>query len=667
MSPLNTEWVPLLRKVFFFSGFSEEELAGLLQVMSLLSLPKGAVLFRRGDPGDALYLISSGRVRVVEDERPGEKVLAYLGRGDSLGEMSLLTGEPRPHTAVVDATAEVLVLYRKDFDPLLRTLPSMAVHIARVLSRRLVAQAAPGPSASASPGKLYALSSRLPVEENVLFTVNLAVSLAEQTRRKVLVVDVLDRESGVFARAVGLNPVRVGETSLRQEDLQSPTVVQRLTVYHPSGLEFLSLPLPLMEGKLLGSIYPFLSLLRENYDIVLVVLPGAATACGKAVLEEADRLIYVERDPFTGEDAEALAVFQPLVPPPKLWRAQLSPGAARGAGPTDGRFVFPWPPSLTRDYAEKKSPFLTQAPHVQRQMDRLARHLGDLRIGFAMGSGAAYGYTLIGMLKVLERNGIYPDVLAGTSMGALIGSFYAQGRTPAELEEIALSITKKKLLSLADFTLPWQGLLLGRQMLKFLKSVLGDASFEDLPTPFQCVATNIVTGEEVVLKQGKVAEAVRASLSLPFFFQPAFHEGRFLVDGGLTNPAPTSVIAAMGADVLITVNLTTKPVAKRLPGRRDWRRRSSSYWKGPNILEVLMKTIYTMQFEIAEARAEIAHVALVPDLAEFTWAELHRAADIIKVGEEYMEENLPKVKSLLPFFADYCRVPIRSKPSVLPY
>jgi NTE family protein len=658
MSPLADQWIPFLRKIFFFSSFTEEELARLLDKMLLLSLPKGAVVFRQSDPGDALYLINSGRVRLVQTENGQEKTVAYLGRGEVVGEMTLLTGEPRPNTAVVDATVELLVLYKKDFDPLLREMPTMAVQIARLLTARLM-EATRERSTGAPASKILPILTHLSLSDKAVFIVNLALSLVDQTRRRVLLLDILDHESGIFTKSLGLEPVRVGENSLRLEDLQIPHVVRRLTSFHPSGLELMSLPLSLLDGKLFSAIYPFLDVLRQDYDFTLVVLPPAMSRAGRAILEESDRVLFIEKDSTLPGQAEFFQSLTDLLPPEKISRIQLlesmSPLTSSAVN-----FRIPWRSTLGKELSESRTLFLpANAIHTQRLLDRLTRHIGGVRIGLAMGSGAAFGYSIIGMLRVLERNGVFPDVLAGTSMGALIGSFYALGKTPDELEEIALTITKKKLWSLADLTLPWQGLILGRQVLKFLKSILGDVTFEELSTPFACVATDIVTGEEVILNQGNVAEAVRGSLSLPFFFQPFFHNGRFLVDGGLVNPVPTSVIASMGADILLSVNLTTKPSQKRFPGRRNRRRESSSFWKGPNILEVLFKTIYTMQFGIAQSRTEPAHVVMAPDLSNYTWAEFHRASDLIKLGEAYTEESLPKIKSLLPFFADYCRVPLR--------
>ena len=660
MSPISIEWIPFLRKIFFFSTFSEEELSRLLEQMRLLSLPKGAVLYRQGDPGDALYIVYSGRLRLTQSDEGQEQTLAYLGRGEHLGEMSLLTGQTRPNEATADSTVELLVLYKKDFDPLLREIPTMAVHISRVLSHRLLETTkakAGGPPTS----KIFSLISPLPMEDKVVFSVSLALALVEQTHKKVLLLEVAEREGGVIGKALGLAPVPVDDESLRQDDLQTPETLERLTVFHPSGLELITLPLALLEGRLYNALYPFLSLLRKNYDYTLLAMPPRMTRSVRAVMEESDKILFVDKDSAAPGSAEIMEQVTGVIFAKKLFWIQLLEKSVAAAG--NAHFSLPWPGA-----GKGNSPFLPEeATASRRAMGRLARQFGKLRVGLALGSGAAFGYVIIGMLRVLEKHGIYPDILAGTSMGALVGSFYASGKSPDEMEQIALSITKRKLLSLADITLPWQGLILGRQVLGFLKSILGEATFDQMQIPFACVATDIMTGEEVTLQQGKVAEAVRASISLPFYFQPYFTQGRFLVDGGLVNPVPTSTIAAMGADILISVNLTTKPTNRRFLRHRDRRRQSSAYWKGPNILEVIMKTIYTMQFGIAQTRSEIAHLVLSPDLSQYTWADFHRSAEIIKIGEASMEEAIPKVKSHLPCFSDYCKVPPRPQTIYKPY
>jgi NTE family protein len=209
---------------------------------------------------------------------------------------------------------------------------------------------------------------------------------------------------------------------------------------------------------------------------------------------------------------------------------------------------------------------------------------------------------------------------------------------------------------MADPTIPRSGIIRGAGVLNFLRSHLGDRTFKELVLPFTCVATDIQTGKEIVLDEGNVAEAVRASLSLPFFFQPAYLNGRFLVDGGLVNPVPTSIIVTHGANILISANLTSKASERRVPRIVGWRRRLPSVMRGPNITEIMMKTIYIMQYEIAAARSELAHVVLNIKSHDFLWWDLDRARDMIRLGEASAEESMPKIKSLLPFHADSCKV-----------
>jgi NTE family protein len=637
---VSPEFLFFLRKVPFLALVLEEDLKFFAEKMEPLSLPKGAFVFHAGEETDAMYLVVSGRVR-LEEPGEGHRTTGFLGRGDVLGEMGILTGETRLQTAVVETTAEFLVLLRKDFDDIMTKAPHLAVPLSRFLSARLL-EARGRPASDASLSRLHFLAGPAAPSDRLVLAVNMGVALAEQTGRRVLLLDVPeDDRCGLFARSLGLEPVRLNEHTVRREDLLNPEMIHRLCAEHTSGLSLLSLPRSLMEGKFAGIVYPFLATLRRSHDLILFVAPDFQSFSSRAVLEEADRVLLVE--PGGPQPADAATA-----PPNRLWTVRLEPGPPRPTGP--GVFRIPW----RNEFVPGRSPlFPAQAQATRKAFNRLARRLGGFGFGMAMGSGAAPGYVLIGILKVLERHGLFPDVIAGTSMGALIGSFYASGKTPAEIEEVALSITKARMWGLADLALPFprQGLIYGGRVLRLLKSVLGDKTFEDLEIPFSCVATDILSGEEVVMSNGRVAEAVRASLSLPFFFQPYYLDGRTLVDGGLVNPIPTSVVAAMGADVLVAVGITGKPAEKRLPGFRRKPQPPRGFWKGPNIFQVMLKTIYTMQYGIAQFRKEPAHIVLEPDISAFTWADFHRAADIIRVGEEYIEPLIPKIKSFFPFFA----------------
>lgn len=184
---------------------------------------------------------------------------------------------------------------------------------------------------------------------------------------------------------------------------------------------------------------------------------------------------------------------------------------------------------------------------------------GKMKIGYALGGGAARGLSHIGVLKALEEHGIFPDIIAGTSVGAIVGALYAGGYKPGEIEALVLGLDWKQLLRLVDMTLPRSGLLQGKGVITLLKSVLGDLTFPQLKCAFACVTTDIMNGEQIVLRDGSLIDAVRASIAIPGIFTPVEIKGRYLVDGSLINAVPVSVCRDMGAGYVIGVNVVPDP------------------------------------------------------------------------------------------------------------
>jgi len=162
------------------------------------------------------------------------------------------------------------------------------------------------------------------------------------------------------------------------------------------------------------------------------------------------------------------------------------------------------------------------------------------KVGLALGTGAARGLAHIGVLEVLEKEGIPIDMIAGTSVGAVIGALYAQGKDTNQIKKLVMDLNWKRLASLVDLALPKTGFIGGRKINNLMRSVIGDMEFRDLRIPLACVATDIKTGEEVVINHGSVLEGIRASVSVPVIFTVAKWKGRYLVDGCLlyTSPSP---------------------------------------------------------------------------------------------------------------------------------
>ncbi len=178
------------------------------------------------------------------------------------------------------------------------------------------------------------------------------------------------------------------------------------------------------------------------------------------------------------------------------------------------------------------------------------------RIGLALGAGAARGWAHIGVIKRLVAAGIVPDVVAGTSIGALCGGCYVAGKLP-QLEEFARGLTRRRVFSLMDFSWRGSGLIAGNRLARLLENELGDTRIESLDTPFICIGTELRTGHEIWLKEGILADAIRASYALPGIFKPVHFNDMWLIDGAVVNPVPVSACRALGARVVIAVNLTT--------------------------------------------------------------------------------------------------------------
>lgn len=296
-----------------------------------------------------------------------------------------------------------------------------------------------------------------------------------------------------------------------------------------------------------------------------------------------------------------------------------------------------------------------------------------LRIGLALGSGSARGWSHIGVIRALERAGISPDIVCGTSIGALVGAVYAAGEID-RLEPWVKSLTWKSVLGLMDFKMGG-GLIEGGKLLDFFRSRYEDRGIAGLHKAYGCVATELYTGREIWLREGPVIDAVRASIAVPGLFTPAQHEGRLLVDGGLVNPVPVSLCRAMGADVVIAVDLNwdvmlhhsrvashardaeteeapaggmLQAILTRLRPAKGGNGRDNGA-PMPSMLDVMTTSLNIMQMRITQSRlaGEPADVLIRPRLNEVAAMDYHLAAGTIAEGERAAEFALPHIRDLL--------------------
>ncbi|MDW8336648.1 MAG: patatin-like phospholipase family protein [Tepidimonas sp.] len=294
------------------------------------------------------------------------------------------------------------------------------------------------------------------------------------------------------------------------------------------------------------------------------------------------------------------------------------------------------------------------------------------RIGLALGSGAARGWAHIGVLRVLQEAGLEPDIVCGTSIGALVGAAYAAGELD-RLEPWVRSLGWRQVVGLIDLRLDG-GLIEGDKLEAFFRSRFVDGGIEALPKPLGCVATELATGREVWLRSGPVIDAVRASIAIPGVFTPAVVEGRLLVDGGLVNPVPVSLARAMGADFVIAVDLNWDLMRRRqrIAGRTRgnsrqgllqgvWQRlrgdaapaeadpAQAAEAERPSLLDVLTTSMAIVQWRITQSRlaGEPADVVIRPALADLAAMDFHRGAAAIAAGRKAAEQALPLLRDAL--------------------
>lgn len=249
-----------------------------------------------------------------------------------------------------------------------------------------------------------------------------------------------------------------------------------------------------------------------------------------------------------------------------------------------------------------------------------------------------WGLAHIGVVEVLQKEEIPIDMIAGASAGAAIGALYAEGKDAGRLKDLVLDIKWWRLAPLVDLTLPKTGFIGGRRFKEFIKEIIGDVNFADLKIPLACVTTDIITGEEVVIDEGSVLEAVRASISIPVIFALAKWRGRYLVDGGLVNPVPVSVLKRMGADYIIAVNVIPPPLARAKPTAGS---------KAPGIIEVAMQSIFISAHFQVDSCLKGADTVIEPRVASIGVGDFRRAQECILQGEWAAQEAIPEIRRKL--------------------
>ncbi len=250
------------------------------------------------------------------------------------------------------------------------------------------------------------------------------------------------------------------------------------------------------------------------------------------------------------------------------------------------------------------------------------------KIGLALGAGGARGFAHLGVIKALVEANISIDLIAGSSMGALVGCFYGVGQKMEDLYKLSTSFRRKYYL---DFTVPKMGFISGKRIKEFIQLFTHNKNIEELNIPVAVVATDLMNGEKVIFREGPISTAVRASISIPGIFVPERVNGRLLVDGGVIDRVPVSVVKDMGADITIGVDVSHVKTDADIS----------------TIFDVIMQSIDIMQLEIVAHREFTSDVMIRPHVEMYSTRAFTNIEEIIAIGEEETKKMIPTIKKVI--------------------
>jgi NTE family protein len=594
-----------------FDGIPREDLRRVLRRAERRSFPAGSVVLAEGDSPYETYVVKSGAADVYVADAAGEEHrIGYVTPGGTLGEMSMLTGEPAVGTVRAATDLDVYAIGEQDFDVLAEQFPVVYRNLGAILSQRL--DRSNRRSLSDETGHVTVLRDW---GAPPLLGYAIASSMAWHLRAPVLLL-VLDEtppeELRQLAHATPRPRLRTprGERELERTLGQEPK----------ADVLLMTRMLDFVGATLTARMEDF----HPAYEHVLVQVKGDAPA-----LSLPARTVHLAGAGGPAGDGAALVV--------RGWNADNG-----YVGPRNGAVRVPSLDAAAHDALREGC--LPARGAAGSALGWVARDLCGLKVGLALGGGSAKGYAHLGVLRALLRAGLPIDCIAGTSIGAAVAAFYALG---LDLDE-SIAVWDKLGAKAFRPRPSTRSLLSMWSLSRGVRAACGEARIEDLHVPLAITAADVATGEEVVFREGLVWSAVLASMAIPGVF-PAQRIGRhMLVDGGVFHPVPTGVVADMGADLVVGVRLSSATETRVEAEAVEPKGRSAS------IFYTIMRSIEMMQARISATNASAATILIAPietdvQVERVGLRRWKAAQQYVPLGEAAAEEALPRLAAALPW------------------
>jgi len=606
LRPLPKDLLAFLASTELLGALDEAILHELEAELELVHLSSGEVLLRQGEPGDSLYVVINGRLRVViEHADEIKQVVGEVGRGECVGEMALLTGEDRSATVYAIRDTELVKFSKAGFDHLVEKYPQAMMQIARIIVRRLRQSLR-----SSRPANTLATIAIVPAGREVpltYFAYRLAATLSA-------IGPTLHLNSTRFNVLLGK-----GAAQTPQDDLNNSRIVGWLNEQ------------------------------EMKYRFVIYEADAFPSHWTSRCIRQADRILLVG----CAESEATLNGVETQI---------LSAGADKIIARKE--LVLLHPDALPHPAGTKKWLALRQIDahhhlrlHAKADFERLTRRLTGRAVGLVLGGGGARGFAHIGVLRALQEAKVPIDLVGGTSMGAIIAAAYAMGWDhQTMLTKIKAIFRNSKIFF--DITVPIVSLLTGRKLVKILTGLFGDTQIEDLWLEYFCVSTNLTRAKMVVHREGSLWRSVRASGALPGITPPISYQGDLLVDGAVLNNLPVDVMSELceggpvvAVDVSSQVDLATNSqYEESLSGWEVlWNLLNpfSTKLDMPHIMSILMRTTELSSIYVQDTLRVKSKVSLYirPPVEQFGILDFKSLEKIVDIGYQFAKRKIAAWKS----------------------
>ena len=668
MDPKDKESV--IKELPFFAGLNKTQLAAINAKSEIVEYRKGQLIYEEGSTPSGFYCIISGRVQIYTKDNTSQRlILEYLHHGKYFGIISLLTSEPHSVSSEAINDCTILIIKKDNFDLILKSIPRLAIDLSRTLSRRLkrkdMHQKRIFESTIVSVFSSYSQAGK------TTYALNLALSLNRETHKSVIILDILPQaKTHTLPHKLLLGAPVVLDLS---SSLEIHTLGQDFISKSKFGVDLFCFYYSEDDSACLKRLIEIVSLLVNDYHYIILDLPAAMDRAIISMLNQSD-LIHILSSPDALDlkrtnnlisrlkkdfnfDAQKIKT---IINEYKLARINYNDQVG-----ILGSEISATIPKIDFNAAER---LIIDQPDCEysKAVRRIARQLGDCLVGLVLGVGVGYGFCHVGVLKVIEEENIPIDIIVGSSIGSLIASLWAVGKSSQEILEITREFREPKhIWGLIDMTFPSLSFIKGNKLYRFLSKHLGDKTFYDVKLPLKIIASDVRRKEPRILDKGLLVDAIMASCSMPGIFAPFKLKGEMLLDGGVTYPLPTEPLIKMGVKKIIAVNVTPSredvlSQMQKLKSGASFETDASVQKSKPfgllgrlksifnlNMIDIIFSSVEVLQSEVARREAELADIVLHPDTSGLFWLELHKADEFARRGEIEARKNLDKIWQLI--------------------